>query len=833
MAAAAGSLVVKLGLDAAEYTQGLTKAEYQARQFGEKIGVAIKDGAAIAVASLATIATSAVAAYAAFDALVKKAGDFQDLAEMTGASAEGLASFGVAAGTAGTTVEAVAQASIKLTKNLTGVDDESKAAGAAIGALGLDLKTFKELAPETQIEEISKALAGFKDGASKTAVAQALLGKSGAELLPFLKALEEQGGRQVILTAEQIAQADEYADRQAKSRAELAQHAQALSTEFLPALTAVQNAVKDVITELIKANGAQKDFALNLVILDWAENVALALAAAGEAAIALGKTLRAVGGSFESVFADSKLLAALTPTGAVKAVFSGDSLGSLLAERNAKAKEANDRYVDLWNYDGTKATKAIKKAFEDQRNVIKKAVDDDKSMAFYMRGDKPDLKFDGPTGRGGKGRDTSAQEAKATLAADLDRIKNAQEAITNAYSNQERVLEALRSAGLKDENQYYAEKQRLLAQISAAQEDSLQKQIARMQQEQLTGKDAIDNSRKIADAEAALAKLRGTTATQAEILAIQQKAANDKMAASFLAARQAAQDFFDTTNRGYERAIAGFGQGTKARDFSAGITQIEDKYQEQRRQLQNQRAQAELSGTFGPDAQRQFEAQLAIINEFQSKAIESYRSYYGSLDALSKDWQKGASEALANYATEAANSAKLAEQAFGSAFKGLEDALVEFVKTGKLDFKSLADSIIADIARIVIKQQITGPLASVLGGLFSGGNFGSGLTAAGTSDLTSIIGRASGGPVSAGGLYRVNENGPELLDVNGKQYLMMGNRGGMVTPNGDVGGGGTTNNYFTVGDVATVSMLKQALAMTQAQTAAGATRSQRYGGSLS
>jgi hypothetical protein len=49
--------------------------------------------------------------------------------------------------------------------------------------------------------------------------------------------------------------------------------------------------------------------------------------------------------------------------------------------------------------------------------------------------------------------------------------------------------------------------------------------------------------------------------------------------------------------------------------------------------------------------------------------------------------------------------------------------------------------------------------------------------------------REMGGPVSPGQLYRVNEKGPELLNVAGKQYLMMGAQGGSVTPNNQLGGG--------------------------------------------
>ncbi len=54
------------------------------------------------------------------------------------------------------------------------------------------------------------------------------------------------------------------------------------------------------------------------------------------------------------------------------------------------------------------------------------------------------------------------------------------------------------------------------------------------------------------------------------------------------------------------------------------------------------------------------------------------------------------------------------------AFRSMEDALAHFVATGKLDFRSLAEAIVADLARIAIRQQITGPLYGWLGSLFAG-----------------------------------------------------------------------------------------------------------------
>lgn len=45
---------------------------------------------------------------------------------------------------------------------------------------------------------------------------------------------------------------------------------------------------------------------------------------------------------------------------------------------------------------------------------------------------------------------------------------------------------------------------------------------------------------------------------------------------------------------------------------------------------------------------------------------------------------------------------------------------------------------------------------------------------------------------------RVNENGPEMLDYQGKQYLMNGNRNAQVIPNRGGGGSMVVHNNFTI-----------------------------------
>lgn len=390
-----------------------------------------------------------------------------------------------------------------------------------------------------------------------------------------------------------------------------------------------------------------------------------------------------------------------------------------------------------------------------------------------------------------------AQIAAARLAADLSAIKAASEAITNAYANAEKIMSAQRAAGLLDEKQYYAAKLAFLNLNSDEQERALQKEIARLQAEKLTGKEAIDNAKKIAEAQAKLAKVREDAAANAEVLAIQESAAYKKIESAVMSARQAAQDYFDTVNHGYAAQLAGIGMGVRNRDFQAALSQIEERYQSQRRDLQNQRALAEMQGTFGPEAERQYNEQLAIINEFQQKALASYQDYYAAITQAQSDWKNGASEAMRNYFDESRDVANQTEQLFTNAFKGMEDAFVSFVKTGKLDFKSLADSIIADLIRIQVKSMIAnlggggggGFFSMITGALFgSFGVGGAGLGGASRGSYGISGGRAFGGPVLPNSLYRVNERGPEIFESGGSQYLMTGKDGGTVIPSGGHGG---------------------------------------------
>lgn len=381
---------------------------------------------------------------------------------------------------------------------------------------------------------------------------------------------------------------------------------------------------------------------------------------------------------------------------------------------------------------------------------------------------------------------------RAEVGLDIEKIRGESEKLVGIYTSSERRIDALRSAGLLSDREYYDSKRAFINLESHAKEDALTQEIARYQQEKLTGAEKLQNDKKIADAQAKLAILRADTSAKLEDLSEQQIQATKREAAEFLAAQKAAEDYFQATSRRQDFELAGRGMGRRARDEARGSFDIQERYGSERQRLESIRAQRELQGTFTEDERRQYEQRLALLDQYEAKELASWQDFNQRKLASDQDWLSGAQEALNNYADQAGNVSAQVEDFFGSTFSSLEDALAQFAATGKLSFSGLVRSILADLARLQARK-LTASLANALAGAIAG-SFGGGVNLSGNTgaalDASSIgqsaaYGRAIGGPVSAGGTYQVNERGtPELLNVGGKQFLMMGNQSGTVKPGG-------------------------------------------------
>jgi lambda family phage tail tape measure protein len=230
----------------------------------------------------------------------------------------------------------------------------------------------------------------------------------------------------------------------------------------------------------------------------------------------------------------------------------------------------------------------------------------------------------------------------------------------------------------------------------------------------------------------------------------------------------------------YGRELDAFGMGSDALKNAQAVKSIYAEYQRQQDQL----SKSAKDGTIDSP---QYAADSEKIKSGLDQSLKDYDTYYSSLKAKQADWTNGASSALANYMDSANNMAAQTESTVTNMAKGMEDALVSFATTGKLNFTSLADSIISDIIRMQARAAISGLFNFAIGAVGGYlGNTGSTFAAnaqsgnsldnlvSNTGGWGTIPARASGGPVSAGTTYLVGEKGPELFNPGSS---------GTITPN--------------------------------------------------
>lgn len=200
-------------------------------------------------------------------------------------------------------------------------------------------------------------------------------------------------------------------------------------------------------------------------------------------------------------------------------------------------------------------------------------------------------------------------------------------------------------------------------------------------------------------------------------------------------------------------------------------------------------------------------ALLAQREELERLNNERERSFMG-----------GSQQAIRNYAEEIGNMGQDAMNLWTDAIKSTEDALVQFTMTGKLSFKDMANSIIADLIRIAIRQSVVSAITKGLGMIFGGGPGLGSITGASAAaavlpglagtvvkvpgaangmafDMGGVRKFAQGGIVSSPTMFRYGD-GMGLMGEAGPEAIMPLRRGanGRLGVEASGGGGGGTQN---------------------------------------
>ena len=148
----------------------------------------------------------------------------------------------------------------------------------------------------------------------------------------------------------------------------------------------------------------------------------------------------------------------------------------------------------------------------------------------------------------------------------------------------------------------------------------------------------------------------------------------------------------------------------------------------------------ELQGESNEKMRQRLQTQIQIYKEaietrieLVNKAKEAEAKAFENSTPKTDRW-----EDLRKYMTQLKEDSLNLQKVFINAFEAMEESLVKFVKTGKLTFRELANSIIDDLARMIIQQIRYNILAGIMKGLDGGGGIG--------GFISGLFGGGGGGP---------------------------------------------------------------------------------------
>ena len=262
-----------------------------------------------------------------------------------------------------------------------------------------------------------------------------------------------------------------------------------------------------------------------------------------------------------------------------------------------------------------------------------------------------------------------------------------------------------------------AEHERRVAEIEAlrAKDGSNAEQVNRL----------VEQSAAVREAQ--LSQLRAKEAEAADKV----RAANDRVVEGLNAERAALtsteRERFVAQALSRLSAEATAAQRRKVEKLAGALYDEQQALQARQRLMDEGRSVTDRTRT----ATEQYAAEIAKLDELLAAGAIDQQTYTRAVEEAndralrsSQAWTDGATRFLKDYVAESQDAASATERAFGQAFSGAEDAITGFVTTGKLEIKGLADSVLADITRMAVRQTITAPIAGFLQGALTSGGFG-------------------------------------------------------------------------------------------------------------
>ncbi len=644
------------------------------------------------------------------------ADELANLAQKTGVSVEALSALTYVAQMSDADLQGLVKGLQRLSVAMFDTQVQGEEGSAALKALGVSaVDASGQIRPTEQVLlDLADKFATMPDGADKAALAIKLFGKEGMSLIPLLNqgragitALMEEAERFGLVINSQTAQAAELLnDNLDRLRGMLEGVQRQIGAAVIPILA-------DFTEQVILAQSETGSFSNELqritsnreATLAFLESIASGLAFIAESVVLLKRviaqpfdSLSVVGKDIETWF-KTDLLRSGKAMGLDPKVIDAE-IAKLQTTRDDYVRAANDRLFNINQNPGY--VDRVAKFFEEQRRTVRvmgqRFVLDTEAQAKEVQ-----AIYD-------KFLPTLPRKPSPTL--DLSGFEKPKPA--EKLNEGEAFLNQLRS------------------RLTRTQDGEAAELRARALQIEAKGYKGVS-----VEAEKYIQVLE----------AIERQKEKDKAFEAYEKEEANARKIVETLIGGNRQRIEGVQLQREMLDLSATERTLLQTHAE----LEKSAAAARKEASQIQDADLRAQT-IEAINDALARQLPLLEN----LTRANADYQRsaefGAKSALRTYIEDATNAAKQAERAMTGAFKSMEDALTQFVMTGKVDFNSLANSIISDLIRIQIQRAITLPLANFAMSLFAPA--ASAALPLGSGDLMGVNANVahSGGLLGADGL---------------------------------------------------------------------------------
>ncbi len=644
------------------------------------------------------------------------ADELANLAQKTGVSVEALSALTYVAQMSDTDLQGLVKGLQRLSVAMFDTQVQGEEGSAALKALGVSaVDASGQIRPTEQVLlDLADKFANMPDGADKAALAIKLFGKEGMSLIPLLNhgragitALMEEAERFGLVINSQTAQAAELLnDNLDRLRGMLEGVQRQIGAAVIPILADFTEQVILAQSETGSfSNELQRITANREATITFLESVASGLAFIAESAVLLKRviaqpfdSLSVVGKDIETWF-KTDLLRSGKSMGLDPKVIDAE-IAKLQTARDDYVRAANDRLFNINQNPGY--TDRVAKFFDEQRRTVRVM-----GQRFML--------------------DTEAQakEVQAIYDKFLPTLpRKPRPSLDLSGFEKPKPAEKL--------NEGEAFLNQLRSRLTRTQEGEAAELRARALQIEAKGYQGVS-----LEAEKYIAVLDAMD---------KQKEANKRFD-EYEKEDANARKIVETLIGGNRQRIEGMQLQREMLDLSA----TERAVLQNRAELEKSAAAARKEASQIQDADLRVQT-IEAINDALVRQLPILEDLIRANAEYQRSTEFGAKAALRTYIEDATNAAKQAERAVTGAFKSMEDALTQFVMTGKVDFNSLANSIISDLIRIQIQRAITLPLANWAMSLFTPA--ASAALPLGSGDLMGVNANVahSGGLLGADGL---------------------------------------------------------------------------------